>query len=245
VDFVPASARSVLAFEAVLSAVGAMVLAAIHFSSLRLGAPAVRRTSRAALALAAWLGGCALVVGSGVLSTHPMPALPLYMAVNNLVALGLGLSAVGGWLSRGLPLAALVAFQGFRLPLELVLHDWARQGTIPETMTYSGQNLDILSGLCALVAAPLASRSRAAAWIANLVGCALLANVARVAILSSPLPFAWAVTPRLRLAEHLPYALIVPLAVSAALFGHVVLTRALLSRPATGATSGARSATPA
>ena len=230
-EFTPASSASVLAFEALLSTVGAMLLAAVYAASERLGGPARRRTALAALLLGAWLAGCALVVNSGVIAEHPMPALPVYLLVNNVAALALGLSPVGGWLARGLPLGALVVLQAFRLPLELILHDWARQGTIPVSMTFSGQNLDILSGLCAVVAAPLAGRSRVAAWIANGVGIVLLANVARVAVLSSPLPFAWEVTPRLRLAEHLPYAFIVPLAVSAALFGHVVLTRALLASP--------------
>lgn len=48
----------------------------------------------------------------------------------------------------------------------------------------------------------------------------------RVAIMSSPLPFAWGPQPPpLLLALHLPYALIGPVCVGGALFGHVVLTR--------------------
>jgi hypothetical protein len=46
------------------------------------------------------------------------------------------------------------------------------------------------------------------AWAANLIGFLLLLNVIRVAILSSPLPFAWNVQPPLLLALHLPYAYI-------------------------------------
>ncbi|HLL52759.1 MAG TPA: hypothetical protein VK447_04375, partial [Myxococcaceae bacterium] len=105
-----------------------------------------------------------------------------------------------------------------------------KQGTIPETMTWSGQNLDIITGAVALLAAPFADKSRAAAWIANVVGAALLLNVARVATLSSPLPFAWDVEPKLRLVEHLPYAWIGSVCVAGALAGHVILTRALLAR---------------
>jgi hypothetical protein len=57
-------------------------------------------------------------------------------------------------------------------------------------------------------------------------------NVMRVVVLSSPLPFGWNVSPPLLLAFHLPYALIAPVCVGGALFGHIVLTRALIKQPA-------------
>ena len=68
-----------------------------------------------------------------------------------------------------------------------------------------------------VTAAPLSNRYPRLAWLANVVGFALLLNVIRVAVMTSPLPFAWDVQPRLRLAAHLPYAFIIPLGVSAAL----------------------------
>jgi hypothetical protein len=144
-----------------------------------------------------------------------------------LVSLGVGLSPVGRWLSF-LPLPALVAFHGFRLPLELVLHSWVAQGVIPFTMTWSGRNWDILTGVVALVAAPFCRRNVIPAWGANVVGLVLLANVMRVVVFSSPVPFGWPVQPKLQLIYHVPYALIVPTCVGGALLGHVVLTRALL-----------------
>ena len=48
-----------------------------------------------------------------------------------------------------------------------------------------------------------------------------------VALLSSPVPFGWGQQPSLLLAFHEPYALIGPVCVGGALFGHIVLTRAL------------------
>jgi threonine/homoserine efflux transporter RhtA len=122
----------------------------------------------------------------------------------------------------------LVGFQTFRLPLELVMHCWAVQGTIPTTMTWTGQNWDVVGGIAALLLAPLARRRPVAAWLAIVVGSLLLLNVVRVAVLSSPLPFAWEVQPRLQLAMHFPYMLIGPVCVAGALFGHIVLTRAML-----------------
>jgi len=59
------------------------------------------------------------------------------------------------------------------------------------------------------------------------VGLVLLANVMRVAVLSSPVSFGWPVTPKLELIYHLPYALIIPVCVGGALIGHIALTRAL------------------
>jgi hypothetical protein len=129
-------------------------------------------------------------------------------------------------------LVGLVGFHAFRVPLELVLHSWAKQGTVPQTMTWDGQNWDIISGAFAILVAPFAIRSRALAWAANLIGFALLLNVIRVAAMSSPLPIGWGQDPPLLLALHLPYALIAPVCVVGALAGHIVLTRALL-RPIT------------
>lgn len=151
-----------------------------------------------------------------------------FFAAVNLISLAAALSPFGRRFATTLPLAALVGFQSFRLPLELILHEWAQQGTIPVSMTWNGSNFDIVSGMVALAAAPFAGRHRVIAWIANLVGLALLLNVMRVAVLSSPLPFAWGVEPPLQLAAYLPYVLIAPVCVGGALFGHVVLTRALL-----------------
>ncbi len=182
-----------------------------------------------------WLGLLAALVGSGWVQAAPA-RLPIFGAGVMLVSLAVGCSRLGKWLSSN-PVAWLLAFQGFRLPLELVLHSWVEQGVIPSTMTWTGANWDILSGIVALGLAPFCRRSRAAAWVGNLVGFLLLLNVGRVAVLSAPVPFGWKdVTPKLELPLHLPYALIVPVCVGGALIGHLALTRALL-RPTVPATS--------
>jgi hypothetical protein len=99
-------------------------------------------------------------------------------------------------------------------------------------MTWTGSNWDVLSGIAPLLAAPFARQSRTAAMLANVVGLLLLFNVARVALLSAPVPFRWPVEPPLLVAFHLPYAFIGPVCVGGALLGHLVLTRALLSTSA-------------
>jgi hypothetical protein len=209
-----------------------VIVLAAFFAAVRRGAIAEGvapgpRLARTIAATLVWLAVLASVVASGAVARSPMPLVLVFLAASNVMALVVALSPVGRSIARGVPLFALVAFQGFRLPLEFVLHDWVRQGSVPATMTWTGANYDVVSGFLALALAPFAPRWRAAAWIANLVGFALLINVARVAILSSPLPFGWHVEPPLVLAAYLPYALIVPVCVAGALAGHVVLTRAL------------------
>jgi hypothetical protein len=220
--FVPASAPSLAAFIGIVAFVVTALLWAVQRSYR-----SARVTGMAAIVLGLWLGAQALLVASGSMTSLPLNGLPFLFGPILVIWTGLAFSPIGRQIAASVPLAALVAFQSFRLPLELVLHSWVAQGTIPQTMTWSGQNWDIISGITALVCAPLAGRFRWAARLANIVGFALLLNVMRVAILSSPVPFGWGQQPQLLLAFHLPYALIVPVCVGGALFGHLVLTRAL------------------
>lgn len=226
--FQPASPGSLLAFGVVLIGVVAAFLTGT-FQAHRLepggGGRVLRRT---AVILAVWLGLLSVLVLSDLMPALPLAGLPFFFGAVLVSGLAVGLSPFGGKLAAGVPIAALVGFQAFRLPLELVLHTWSQQGTVPETMTWSGQNWDIVSGILALAVLPWVGRHKSLAWVANLVGFALLLNVVRVALLSSPVPFGWGTNPPLVLALHWPYALIGPVCVAGALAGHLVLTRALL-----------------
>lgn len=221
-DFHPASLPSVLAFRLIVAAVVAAFLWAVHRAYGR-----GRTLTITLVLLFLWLGALSGLVASGRMSGLPFQGLPFFFGPILLISAGAALSPFGGRIARAVPVAALVGFQAFRLPLELVLHSWAAQGTIPGTMTWTGQNWDIVSGIAALLAAPFAGRYPGVARAANIIGFALLINVLRVAILSSPFPFGWGQQPPLLLALHLPYALIGPVCVGGALFGHIVLTRAL------------------
>ena len=221
-DFQPASAASVFAFRMIVAG----VVAAFLWSVYRVyGRGRVLAVTIAVLFI--WLAVLTGFIASGKMATLPLHGLPLFFLPILVICVTAALSPFGGRLATNVPLAALVGFQAFRLPLELVLHDWAAQGTIPGTMTWTGQNWDIVSGITALIAAPLAGRFPVAARAANVIGFALLVNVMLVAIMSSPFPFAWGQQPPLLLAMHLPYAFIGPVCVGGALFGHLVLTRRL------------------
>ncbi len=228
--FHAASAPSVAAFLGVCALVLGMFMRGIWLGARSQGRDPVRWSLYSLGGIALWLGLAARLVATGWTEAVPVHLL-IVGTTMMLGSLILGLSPAGKWIALACPTAWLLAFQGFRLPLELVLHSWVHQGVIPQTMTWTGSNCDIVSGIAALMLAPFCSRSRAAAWLGNIVGIVLLLNVGRVAILSAPVPFGWTgVNPRLLLPFHLPYAFIVPVCVGGALAGHVILTRALLLR---------------
>jgi hypothetical protein len=226
--FHPATPISVLAFVLICFVVLGAFVGGVWNSALRENVSPLRRTLPVAIGTAIWLSLICGLTASGWPETNPGRTL-LFMGSINLVSLAIGLSPLGGWLA-GSSLRWLVAFQAFRLTLELVLHAWAAQGVIPQSMTWSGANWDIVTGILALAFAPFVRRFVALAWAVNGIGLLLLANVIRVAVMSSPVPFGWPVTPKLALIYHVPYVLILPVCVGGALIGHLALTRALLAR---------------
>jgi len=188
------------------------------------------------VAVAIWMGFTAALAGSGVLVRGLPTSLFPFMGASMLAAVALAFSSVGTRLAS-LPLVALVGFQGFRLPLEVVLHRLHGEGVIPVTMTWSGRNLDVIAGALALAAIP-ALRSEAmkrwhrpVAMAFNLLGLTLLLNVMVTAVLSSPVPVRrFFADPPLQLAFHVPWVWIVPICVAGALCCHLILFRAL-ARP--------------
>lgn len=229
VAFIPGSAWSVSAFVGVcLAVVAALIVAAGYTSDTR--TDAFRIVKRLTLALFVYIAFIATVVYSGIIAQSIIPNAPIFLGVTVAVAVAFGFTPIGTRIAMRTPLACLVGFQGFRLPLELILHEWYTTKTIPETMTWSGSNWDIISGILALALAPFVVKRRWLAWLANLVGIVLLLNVARVAILSLPSPIGWQSEPPLELVLFLPYAYIVPLCVGGAVLGHILLTRRLLQR---------------
>jgi len=231
-DMVQPAAGSTFAFVAIVLALCVLLVLGVQRAG-RIAGEARSRTRSwtvaAALAVSAWLALTGAVSASGVLE---MPARPpplmIFFFASQLAAIVAAFSPLGTRLLQ-LPVAALVGFQVFRLPLELVLHAWVEGGTLPVQMTYEGENFDIVSGLLALPVAWLAARRPNARWPVlafNVVGLALLINVARIAAFSSPVPFrTYLQDPPVLLAFHFPYGWIVPICVGGALFGHVLVFR--------------------
>lgn len=132
-----------------------------------------------------------------------------------------------------LPLWKLVALQGFRLPLELVMHRAATSGIMPEPMTFTGYNFDIVTGITAIPVAYLLWRGSAPAWLAwvwNLLGSLLLAAIVAIAVAATPTFHYFGHGQLNTWIGHAPYVWLPGVLVPAALLGHLVIARKLLRR---------------
>ncbi len=191
----------------------------------------------AAAGMIAWLVVPAALARAGLLDrwTPPAPAL-LLTGIVTVGTIVLACSRVGARLAASAPLAGLVGYQVFRVPVELLLHRLYLEGVVPVQMTYAGRNFDILSGLgaAALAIALLAGRRpRALTMIWNVGGLLLLANIVGIAVLSTPSPFRhFLEDPPNRLPGTFPFVWLPTFLVQAALFGHLVTFRALARRAA-------------
>ena len=145
------------------------------------------------------------------------------------VSAGLAFSRVGERVVGAVPVAALVGFQAFRLPLELVLHRFYDEGVIPVQMTYSGANFDIVTGVLAVVCGLGLWRGvagRMVVWAFNCMGLGLLGAVVRIAVLSAPTPMrVYMNDPPVQLIFHAPYTWILSVCVAGALLGHLLVFR--------------------
>ncbi|HEV8244695.1 MAG TPA: hypothetical protein VGP93_02970 [Polyangiaceae bacterium] len=188
----------------------------------------------AALGTLFWLGLSALAASSGLLARFDLRPPPMALMFVAVTALGVfvGLSRAGERLALGLPLWLLIGVQGFRLPLELVMHRAAGEGVMPVEMSFSGYNFDIVTGTSALLIAALSFREQAprfliAAW--NALGLVLLSVVAVVAFVSSPIVHAFGTDPAHvnTWVTQVPFVWLPAVLVTAALSGHIIVWRRL------------------
>ncbi len=185
-------------------------------------------------AVVGWLGFTAALGLSGVLTrfdARPPPFAVMLLAT--LVAgVAVGASKLGGEFAQEIPLWVLVGVQGFRLPLELVMHHAAVEGTMPIEMSYSGYNFDIITGISAIAVA-LALRSGAPRWLAaawNVVGSIFLVVVVTVAVAGSPLVRLFGDGAHLNTwVAYFPFVWLPTVLVATGLAGHIVVWRALAS----------------
>jgi hypothetical protein len=229
-----------VAFCTLAVLVAALAAGGAAFAPARAGGGAagltrVPRFLGAAVAVAAWMAIWILVARSGALLQFERRPPPLLLMMFASVAAGvaLGASRLGARLAR-LPLAVLVGFQAFRLPLELVMHGAARAGAMPVQMSFAGWNFDIVTGASAIVVAGLliagrAPRALVVAW--NVLGMALLATIGAIAVASTPLVHAFGTAPAVvnTWVAEAPFVWLPTVFVTLAIAGHVVVTRRLLA----------------
>jgi hypothetical protein len=160
------------------------------------------------------------------------PPIGLIVITGGAAALLGALLPVGARLLQSVPLSVIVGLQGFRLPLELVMHEAAEQGVMPVQMSYTGWNFDIVSGISALAVAALLATGRAPRAVLvlwNIVGSVLLLAIMGIAIASTPTFGAFG-------PDHLniwiadaPFVWLPGILVPAAIWGHAMVWRAIIT----------------
>jgi hypothetical protein len=208
---------------------------AVYVAAVRSGQPlgrARRNGAIAALGVAGWLGLTAGLAAAGRLSfTSRAPTIGILMMAGLILAFVVSLSRFGFRIATGVPLAALVGAQAFRFPLELTMHRAVAEGLMPVQMSYSGFNLDILTGLFAIVVALQLVRnpqSLVFVRIWNAAGIVLLANIVTIALLSTPTPLrVFHNEPANEWIAHAPWVWLPTVFVVAAIMGHVLVLRRL------------------
>lgn len=150
---------------------------------------------RALILMCAWLALQTLIANTGYYEMARTVPSRMALAVGPpLVAIaGLFLTRAGRAWIDSLNLRQLTLLHVVRLPVELVLLWLFQAGLVPEIMTFEGRNFDIATGITAPVVALIAfrhgrpRRTLLLAW--NIVGLALLLNIAAHGMLSAPTPF--------------------------------------------------------
>lgn len=232
-DFIRPGAASTVAFLGVVVSVMLMLVGATVAAARLDGRPTRAWGIGAIAVVGGWAAVTATLMSTGAVGAVPPASVIGYFVSNQILAISLAFSPVGGLLARTLPLSFLVGFHAFRLPLEMILHQWYEGGTLPVQMTWSGHNFDVLTGVLAVALSLGLALRKLPAWTAGVfsfIGLALLFTVASIAVTSTPGPLRLYLNdPPVLLAFHFPYGWIVPFAVSAALFMHIVLVRRLFS----------------
>ena len=190
-------------------------------------------TVAAAIGTAGWLALTWWVASTGVLADferRPPPVLLLVVAILSVSTL-VAFTRYGTRFVDGLPLWILVIGQVFRLPLELLMHRAADEGVMPQQMTYTGWNFDIITGVTAMPVAWLLARgypharSIATAW--NVLGALLLANIVLLAVVSTPLVAAFGPDRLNTWVAFPPFIWLPAMMVVCAITGHLVIARKL------------------
>lgn len=214
---------------------GVITFALIAYAIHRVSDDGGRYARLFAIGASAWLAFTGALAAAGFFARFDsMPPRFLIVFLPTVLApLWLTRSRVGELLADRAPLAWLIGFHAFRVPLELVMHEAAASGTMPPQMTYTGLNFDIVTGGTAIAVALLAAFGAAPRWLVaawNLLGSLLLLNIMTIAVASLPMFRAFGAD-----AAHVnswvayfPFVWLPASLVASALFGHAVLWRKLV-----------------
>ncbi|MFK7897601.1 MAG: hypothetical protein AB8G23_17320 [Myxococcota bacterium] len=190
----------------------------------------------AAIALTLWLTATGALAQLGVMQnwqSFPPPAV-LVFTTGLLATVLISRMRWAKAFAVNAPIAFLVGFQAFRLPLELIMHHAANEGVMPIQMSFSGQNFDILTGALAVVIGGLAlvrEVPRPLLWVFTGVGLGLLINIVTIAVRSMPVIAAYGPTQLNLWVTIVPFVWLPTIFVTLALFGHLLLIERLRKPP--------------
>jgi hypothetical protein len=206
----------------------------LFYSALRLSDSKI--VNRIGVFIVVWLLLQAFLSTSNFYNTGTSsfpPKFFLLIGIPLLLILLLFVTVKGRKFVDSLPLVNLTYLNVVRVPVELVLYGLFLSKAVPELMTFSGRNFDILAGLSAPVIAYLCL-SRQRYWrktllIWNFIALALLINIVVNAVLSAPFPFQQFAFEQPNIAIlNFPFTLLPGFIVPVVLFGHLVSIRRLL-----------------
>jgi len=193
----------------------------------------VSRSKRAALVGAGWLTLTGILAGSGALADFASmpPRVVFLFAPAGLAAIILAFSRFGARFAA-LPLSVLIGFQGFRIMVELLIHQAVREGIAPPQLTWGGWNYDIVLAISAIFLFPIAFRlPRWAILVWNTIGILFLGLIVGVAVLSMPTSFQ-KLTPDNTWVAFFPFVWLPSVIVISAVFGHLAIYRKLMQNDA-------------
>ena len=233
------STASTAAFVVLVLCLALALVAATWRAGRRLGEPTritLRWTLGALLLVAGWLALTFVLAARGTLADFGAtpPAIFRVVLPGLLLTTALAFSPFGTRLVRGLSPAGMVGYQAFRIPVELLLFTFLREGVLPVQMTFEGMNFDVVSGASALVLGLVATRRSLPGWVYaawNVAGLLLLATIVTIAVLSMPTALrVFENEPANRFVAEAPYVWLPTVLVTAALFGHLLVFRWLWRR---------------
>ena len=216
-------------FVATVLGVLALSVLAVRAAAQRAGQAADPWTMRAATGAMLWLVATGLAALSGGLRGFSLSFFTALMILTG----GLAFSRMGAALMVAVGPVGLIGFQFFRVPVAMFLRGMYQAGQVPMQMTYEGLNFDIFVGLTAPAMAWLVWRGKVgsyAIWVWNVLGLVLLAEAVAIAVLSMPTEFrVFTNEPASTFATYAPYIWLPTVLAPAALLGHLLVLRWLLS----------------
>lgn len=145
-----------------------------------------------AIVIAAWLLLTSVLALKGFFADFnalpPRPALLIFVPLP--FVLFVAFSRKFAVILKATPPQWLIGMQAFRIVVELLLLRGYIIGLLPKQMTFEGGNIDILSGILAILVAIAINKKYNAVLITifNVIGLLLLLNILIIAVLSMPTP---------------------------------------------------------